>query len=43
MRWKAIMYDNGCKQNGNVEKYEVKEVKGLSAFEDKLISRSKRH
>ena len=44
MRWKAIMYDTGCKQNGNVEMYWLKtlrspkQVKELSAFEKDLIS-----
>ena len=41
--WKAIMYDTGCKQNRNVEKYRIKtlhslkQVKELSAFEKDLI------
>ena len=44
MRWKAIMYDTGCKQNVNVEKYGLKtlhspkQVKELSAFEKDLIA-----
>ena len=44
MRWKAIMYDTGCKQNGNVETYGLKtlhsskQVKGLSTFEKDLIA-----
>ena len=43
MRWKAIMYNTGCKQNRNVEKYGLKtlhspkQVKELSAFEKDLI------
>ena len=44
MRWKAIMYDTGCKQNRNVDKYGLKtlhspkQVKELSAFEKDLIA-----
>ena len=44
MRWKAIMYDAGCKENRNVEKYGLKtlhspkQVKELSAFEKELIA-----
>ena len=44
MRWKAIMYDTGCNQNRNVEKYGLKtlhspkQVKELSAFEKDLIA-----
>ena len=44
MRWKAITYDNGCKQNRNVEKYGLKtlhtpkQVKELSLFENNLIA-----
>ena len=44
MRWKAIMYDAGCKQNIKLEKYGLKtlhspkQVKELSAFEKDLIS-----
>ena len=43
MRWKAIMYNTGCKQNGNVVKhglktlYSPKQVKELSPFEKDLI------
>ena len=39
MRWKAIMYDAGCKQNRKLEKYELetlhcpKQVNELSSFE----------
>ena len=44
MRWKAIMYDTGCKQNGNLEKHGLKtlhspkQVKEISAFEKDLIA-----
>ena len=44
MRWKAIMYDAGCKQNIKLEKYGLKtlhspkQVKELSAFEKELIA-----
>ena len=44
MRWKAIMYDAGCKENRKVEKYGLKtlhspkQVKELSAFEKELIA-----
>ena len=44
MRWKAIMYDTGCKKNDNVEKYGLKtlyfpkQVKETSAFEKHLIA-----
>ena len=44
MRWKAIMYDAGCKQNIKLEKYglktlhSLKQVKELSAFEKELIA-----
>ena len=44
MRWKAIMYDTGCKKNGNVGKYGLKtlyfpkQVKETSAFEKHLIA-----
>ena len=45
MRWKAIMYAAGCKQNRNLEKYGLKTlhspiqaVKELSAFEKELIA-----
>ena len=44
MRWKAIMYDAGCKEYRNIEKYGLKtlhspkQVKELSAFEKKLIT-----
>ena len=44
MRWKAIMYDTGCKQNRNLDKYGLKtlhspkQVKELSAFEKDLIA-----
>ena len=44
MRWKAIMYDAGCKENRKVEKYglttlhSLKHVKELSAFETELIT-----
>ena len=44
MRWKAIVYDTGWNQNGNVEKYGLetlhspKQVKELSAFEKYLIA-----
>ena len=44
MRWKAIMYDAGCKQNRKLEKYGLKtlhspkQVKELSAFEKELIA-----
>ena len=44
MRWKAIMYNAGCKENRNVEKYGLKtlhspkQVKELSAFEKELIA-----
>ena len=44
MRWKAIMYDAGSKENKNVEKYGLKtlhspkQVKALSAFEKELIA-----
>ena len=42
IRWQAIMYDTGCNQNRNVEKYGVKtlhspkQVKELSTFEKDL-------
>ena len=26
MRWKAIMYDAGCKENREVEKYGLKNI-----------------
>ena len=44
IRWKAIMYDTGCKQNRCVEKYGLitlhspKQVKELSASEKDLIA-----
>ena len=44
IRWKAIMYNTGCKQNGYVEKYGLitlhspKQVKELSASEKDLIA-----
>ena len=44
MRWKAIMYDAGRKEDKKVEKYELKtlhspkQVKELSAFEKELIA-----
>ena len=44
MRWKAIMYDAGCKQNRKLEKYWLrilhcpKQVEELSAFEKELIA-----
>ena len=44
MRWTAIMYDTGCKQNGNVEKYGLKslyspkQVKQLFALEKDSIA-----
>ena len=44
MRWKAIMYDAGCKENRSVEKYGLKtlhspkQVKEFSAFEKELIA-----
>ena len=44
MRWKAIMYDAGCKENRNVEKYGLKalhspkQVKELSEFEEELLA-----
>ena len=50
MRWKAIMYDAGCKENREVEKYglilekydlklhSLKQVKELAAFEKELIA-----
>ena len=45
MRWKAIMYNAGCKQNRKLEKkYELKtlhspkQVKERSAFEKELIA-----
>ena len=44
MRWKAIMYDAGCKQNRKLEKYGLKtlrspkQVKKLSAFEKELMA-----
>ena len=43
MRWKAIMYNTGCKQNEYIEKYWLKtlnspkEIKELSTFEKDLI------
>ena len=44
MRWKATMYDTGCKKSGHVEKNGLKtlqspkQVKELSAFEKDLIA-----
>ena len=44
MRWKAIMYKTGCKQNEYIEKYWLKtlhspkEIKELSTFEKDLIA-----
>ena len=44
MRWKAMMYDTGCKQNGNAETFGLnilhfpKQVKELSATEEDLIA-----
>ena len=44
MRWKAIMYDAGRKENRKAEKYGLKtlhspkQVKELSAFEKELIA-----
>ena len=44
MRWKAIVYDAGCKQSRKLEKYGLKtlhspkQVKELSAFEKGLIA-----
>ena len=44
MRWKAIVYDAGCKQSRKLEKYGLKtlhspkQVKELSAFEKELIA-----
>ena len=29
MRWKAIMYDAGCKENRKVEKYKLKTLHSL--------------
>ena len=26
MRWRAILYDNGCKQNRNEERYRLKKL-----------------
>ena len=43
MKWKAIMYGTGCKQNRNVERYRLKtlyslkQAKEISAFEKDLI------
>ena len=44
MKWKAIIYDTGCKKNENVERYGLKmlhyskHVKQISIFEKVLLA-----
>ena len=44
MKWKAIIYDTGCKKNGNVERYGLKvlhyskHVKQISISEKVLLA-----